>query len=139
MRPIPQKTMHNLQTRRAHRRQVIWQIFLPLLLGIVFAGFLFALVLRSGSGTIERSAQTATILLSIPVILFGLLFLSLLVVFSLGLGRLLGWLPGQSFKAQKAAQRFNSSVTGAANAAKQPFMLFESWGEAINRVLSRRR
>jgi len=138
MQSRPQKTTYNQKTHRAHRRQVIWQIFLPLLLSIVLAIGLFVLVLLGGSGTIERSAQTATILLSIPMLVLGFIFLFLLVVFSAGLGRLFSWLPPQSFKVQKAAQKLNSGISRVANASRQPFLLFESWGNAINRVLSRR-
>lgn len=138
MQSLPQKSSTNQKTQRAHRRQVVWQIYLPLLLGALFAIALFVLILRGGSGTIERSSQTATILLSIPVFVFGLIFLALGIMLIFGLSRLIHWLPPQSFRAQKAAQRINSGIADAANAAKQPFMLFETWGEAISRVWNRR-
>lgn len=117
---------------------MLWQVFLPLFLCVVLAIVLFVLVLRGGSGAIERSAQTATILLSIPMLLFGFIFLFLMIAFSAGLSRLITWLPPQSFKVQKAAKKANSGITQIANASRQPFLMFESWGNAINRVLKRR-
>ncbi len=124
----------NEETRRAHRRQTFWQIFLPVTLGVLLVITLFILVVRGGEGGIERSAQTATILLAIPVMLSGLFFLVLMMLFSLMLGRLMKWLPPKSYQAQKIAKRISSGVEQVSHASQQPFLLLESWGEALIRV-----
>jgi predicted PurR-regulated permease PerM len=127
----------NEKTRRAHQRQTFWQILLPVFLGILFAVTLIVLVIRGGEGSIERSAQTATIMLSIPLMVIGLVFLSLMILFSLMLGRLIKWLPPKSFQVQKMAKRISAGVEQVSHASEQPFLLFESWGEALSRVFQR--
>lgn len=131
--------MLNPETQRSHRRQVLWQIFLPLLLGIALAVFLFLLVLRGGSGSIERSAQTATILLAVPVFVFTFVFLLSVIALSAGLSRLMKWLPPQSSRVQRAAAKLNGGVRQVSDAARQPFLVVESWGNALSRVWNRRR
>ena len=140
MAPLPQKEKRsvNEEARRAHRRQVIWQIFLPLVIGILIAIALFVMVLQSGAATIERSAQTATVLLAIPLLVSGFVFLFLLIALSSGMNRLIKWLPHQSYRAQKLAQQLNIGTTRLSRSAKQPFFLVDSWGNAIGRVIRRR-
>ena len=127
----------NEETRRAHGRQSFWQIFLPLILGILTAIMVIVLVVRGGAGSIERNAQTATILLAIPVMVSGLVFLFLMILLSLMLGRLMKWLPPRSYQAQKIARRINSRISQVSQVSRQPFLLFESWAEGLNRVLHR--
>ncbi len=129
----------NEKTRRAHRRQGFWQIFLPVFLALLIVITLFVLVVRGGPSSIERSAQTATILLAIPVMVSGLVFLVLMALLIVMLGRLMKWLPPQSYRAQKVAQKISSGITQVSHASQQPFLLLESWGEALDRVFRRNR
>ncbi len=128
----------NEETRRAYRRQAFWQIFFPLLIGILIAIILFALMMRSGTGTIERSAQAATILLAIPLLVGGFALMFLLIVLTSGINRFMKWLPPKSYRAQRLAQQLSSGTTQISNVARQPFVLIESWGNALNRALRRK-
>jgi predicted PurR-regulated permease PerM len=127
----------NEKTRRAHRRQTFWQILLPVFLGILLALSLITLVIRGGGSSVERSAQTATILLSIPLMVSGLVFLFLTIFLSSMLGRLMQWLPPRSYQAQRIARRIGSGAEQVSHASQQPFLLLESWGEALSRVFQR--
>lgn len=133
------KPAFNEQARRARRWQLIWQIFLPLAFGIAIVIVLFTLVIQGGSGRIERSAQTASILLAIPLLLSGFVLLFLLIALSSGISRLIAWLPPQSYRIQKAAQKINSGISGVSRATRQPFLWMESWGNALSRVFHRRK
>lgn len=141
---MPQKSKKtnpafNEQARRAHRWQLIWQILLPLVFGIAFVIVLFTLVVQGGAGRIERSAQTASILLAIPLLLSGFGLLFLLIALNSGINRLIAWLPPQSYRIQKAAQKINSGISGISRTTRQPFLWMESWGNALSRVFHRRR
>jgi predicted PurR-regulated permease PerM len=127
----------NEETRRVHRRQTFWQILLPVFLGVLLAISLIVLVIRSGESSVERSAQTATILLSIPLMVSGLVFLFLTIFLSSMLGRLMQWLPPRSYQAQRIARRISSGVEQVSHASQQPFLLLESWGEALGRIFQR--
>lgn len=127
----------NEETRRAHRRQTFWQIFFPLILAILLAVTLFALVLSGGKNSIDRGAQTATILMTIPIMAAGLIFLFLAIIASFALGRLMKWLPPHSYQAHKVAQKINSRIAQVSEASKQPFLLIESWADALARMLQR--
>lgn len=94
--------------------------------------------MRGGTGSIEHSAQIASILLAIPLLVTGLVFFVLLIAAYFGLNALIKWLPPQSYKLQRLAKQAGSAAIQVAMAAKQPFLLIESWGNAVDRVIHRR-
>lgn len=87
---------------------------------------------------IEHSAQIASILLAIPIFISGSLLLFLLIGANYGVNALIKWLPAQSVKAQRLAKQVNSATTQITKAAKQPFLLIESWSNAVDRIIRRR-
>jgi len=134
----PVKPSIDEETQRAHRRQSFWQIYLPLIAGILFAVVLFVSVIQDGTPLIEHSAQIASILLAIPIFISGSLLLFLLIGANYGVNALIKWLPAQSVKAQRLAKQVNSATTQITKAAKQPFLLIESWSNAVDRIIRRR-
>jgi hypothetical protein len=69
---------------------------------------------------------------------FGLVFLVVMILLGFALGRLMNWLPPQSYRAQKFAQKVNSGFSNAADAARKPFLAMDSWVEAFDRMIHRR-
>ena len=128
----------NEGARRAHRRQSFWHIWLPLAFGVVVAATLFALLMQGGATSIEQGAQAASILLAVPIFVVGFLLFFLLVVANVGMNALMRWLPPQSYKAQRWVRQITSGAVPVARATKQPFLLMESWGAAVDRVIHRR-
>ncbi|MEX1247149.1 MAG: hypothetical protein WEA61_01600 [Anaerolineales bacterium] len=125
-------------TRRTHRRQVLWQILVPLIASVVLAAFLFYLVLAAGPGSIERSAQLAAILLALPTLAIGLGALAVLIILTSSVSRLMKWLPKAALRAQRAAQSLNTATQTLADWVAKPFVLLESWGTALRKVFRRR-
>jgi predicted PurR-regulated permease PerM len=131
-------TSVNEKTQRSHRREMLWQVWLPLLGGVVLAAFLCYLLIAAGNASIERGAQTAMILLAVPVIFLGIGLLVALLVLNASIGKLARWLPKQTLRAQKAAESLNSGAQKTADAVAAPFVTLESWGDAFRRLWRRR-
>lgn len=127
----------NPKTRRAHRGEVFWQILLPLLAGVLVGGFLLYLLLAGGTGSIERGAQIAVILLTVPVFLLGIGMLGLLVGLNGGLAKVTRWLPAQAARAQQAVQSANAGVQRTASAIERTVMKVDSWASAARKVFRR--
>jgi ABC-type molybdate transport system permease subunit len=135
---LPRNQQINSKTQRAHKWQVFWQISVPLAAGILLAIFLLALSLRSGEGSIERSAQLATIALSLPIMVIGLVLLIAMIFLGFVVGRFMKWLPPHTNRAQKFAQKVSTGISHATDLSRQPFLALESWAEAFDRVIHRR-
>lgn len=127
----------NPKTRRAHRGEVFWQIVLPLLAGVLGGGFLIYLLLAGGSGSIERGAQIAIILLVLPTLLLGFALLALLLVLNGGIDKLLSWLPPQAARAQRAVETVNAGTQRTASAITRAIMKLDSLGTAAHKVFRR--
>lgn len=128
----------NEKTQRAHRREMFWQVWLPLLAGVAVCGVLLYLLLAAGSASVERGAQTAVILLAVPVIFLGIGLLVALLVLNSSIGKLARWLPMQTYRVQRAAESVNSGAQQTANALAAPFVALEAWGDALRRLWRRR-
>lgn len=110
------KPAANPLTRRSHRREMFWQILLPLAAVSLGAAFLFYFLLAGGIGNIERGAQIAVILLALPTLVLGVVLLGLLLVLNIGIGKLIGWLPEKAAAAQRVAEAMNAGTQRSAGA-----------------------
>lgn len=131
--------MHNPQTRRAHRVQFFWQILFPLVAGILLIGAGFIFLLTSNAGSIERTAQVATVVFAIPLMIIGILFFAVTTLLAFGLGRVIKWLPPQTYRVQRGAQGVSARIVRAINAMIRPVLVIESWLGAANAVFKRNR
>ena len=129
----------NPRTRRAHRGEVFWQIWLPLFAGVLVSALLFYLLLTGGAGSIQRGAQVAIILLALPTLLLGAAMLALLLVLNHGIGRVMNWLPPQAARVQQAAEAVNAGTQKSASAITRALMKVDAWGTAARKVFNRNR
>jgi hypothetical protein len=133
----PQLHKRNPKTKRSHQIQFAWQILLPLFLGTGLGVFgLFAL-LSASSGNVERSAQLATIVLALPVLIIGIVLFLFIVVLIYMLGRLIGWIPPQAYRVQRGARGVSHGIVRLADMAAKPLILFDSWSHAANKIFKR--
>jgi len=110
---------------RKHRQEVLWQISLPLVIGILVvlvagAGVIYAG--STGSGDVVRWASISIIWLIIPAMLLTLLLTVLLAALAYGLGRLTGALPGYTRQLQDIFVLIDARVRKAADAAVEPLL-----------------
>lgn len=134
----------NPTTRKIHRRQTLWQIVLPLLVGIliVLALAVWAGLTTTQGGSVRRAADASLIFMLLPVIV--LTFLALVVLISLVylVTQLASFLPPKIFTVQKAFQRLQAGTKMWSDRAVQPSLWLGSrlatW-RALKRVLLKRK
>jgi hypothetical protein len=110
---------------RAHRRQFVWQILLPVLLaalvGLAAGGLTIALSLSDSTRT-RVWADISIVWLILPLLLFALVFFALLVFLIYGLGQLLRIVPDYTAKAQSLTATLAALVRKFADGAARPIL-----------------
>lgn len=91
-RPIPGQARP--RPTRQHRKQVFWQIWLPLIVCIALVLFLAVITsISAGTDIVTKWSHFSTIYIVIPALVIGFIFLTLLVAIIYGFTRLIGILP----------------------------------------------
>lgn len=129
----------NPHARRAHRREVWWQIVLPLLLGVILAAAALFNLVTGRVGNVQNAAELATIFLTIPVMIIGVLFFILTVFLIFAVGRVMHWIPAQTFKVQQLADKASLQTIRSANLLAGPLLFIDSWVSAIRTIFRKRR
>jgi hypothetical protein len=123
-------------TVQAHKRQLAWQIILPVALvaglGIVAGVF----TVRAGSGEARLWADVALIGLIVPLLLLGLTLTILLGFMIYGLARLTRVTPDFTGPAQKLADRLATGVKKFADTAVRPIVWINQAVAAVERFVS---
>lgn len=132
------RASYNHSTRRAHRREILWQVLLPIIVGLVLAAGLVYLLVASGPGQVERGAQIAAILMTVPLVLLGLGLAIGLLWLNSSLNKLVRWVPARSYRLQQIAEGLNKGARRVSHLLEQPFLTVESWGASINKLIKRR-
>jgi len=126
---------------KAHRKQVVTQIILP----VAFAGLLMMalIVLISLStfrdnGDVGRWAAISTIWIVIPIVFAGLILLALLIGLIYLFARLLGILPTYTGRAQDYAYKARGYIVRGADMAVKPIIALEGFLENIRAFFGRK-
>lgn len=131
----------NPATQREHRREVFWQITLPIIVGVVLvltaaAGAIWAGV--ANTGDVSKWADVSLIWLILPLMVVSFLFLGLLAgliyVFTLSLQRL----PFFMHRVQKFFVLVSLRVSKVADGAVEPVMRVQSFSAAWKALWRRR-
>jgi hypothetical protein len=123
-------------TLRAHKRQLVWQILLPVLLMAVvgFAAGFFTL--RSGTGPDRLLADVAVIWLIAPFLMLGLLITVLLGFVIFGLSRLSRVTPEYTGRLQELAGRLAGGTMKSADTAVRPILWIHQAAAVIQHFVS---
>jgi len=127
----------NLKTHAVHRKEVWWQIILPLCFGcliliLVMAGVIWAAV--GSSAQVSRWADISLILLIPLQLCFGLLGLGVVIGVTILISKLLGGLPGFTWKVQKVFTSLQQITLTASNALVKPILKLEGWSAGARRA-----
>jgi hypothetical protein len=121
-------------------RQIWLQIYLPMFVGLLVLIGIAILLSRGGVGTAGAWADASTVFLLIPVILVGFLFTLVLIAFAVGVGYLIGWLPGPIRKGWEILIRVRSGVRRGTDMAARPIVsvrgVWASLRAGVNSVTS---
>ena len=118
----------NLKTQKNHRREVAWQITLPLVLGLIIILSLFAWTIISAAqgGSVSQSADTSLIFLLIPTMVMALVPLAITAGLAYGVIALIKVLPKYSYKAQEAMTKVQGLVQTGTDKLVEPIIRFKS-------------
>jgi len=123
-----------------HRRQFWLQIFLPMILAILLIialAVITGVAAFGGNGDSPRWAAISTIWLVIPVMIFGLLFLAILVGMAYLLARALKVIPPYTSQAQYYVDRAASETRRFSDMATRPVLFLEGIAASLKAFFGR--
>jgi uncharacterized membrane protein len=129
------------ESYKRHRRELAWQIILPVVLSALLIVALIVLVnlaTFNAGGDVARWAAISTMWIIIPVMLAGLVLFALLGALVYGMKRLLEITPTYTGLAQDYVHKAASYVKRVADMAVRPVLFIDSIGASIRRLLGRK-
>ena len=129
------------ESYKKHRKEIVWQIILPVVLtSILFIALIVLVNIATfrDNGDVARWAAVSTIWISIPIMIVALLLLAILVGIVYLLIRLLQITPIYTGKAQDFAYKVAGYTRRAADAAAKPFIFLDSIGASIKALFGRK-
>ncbi len=134
-RPLPAP---NPITQKAYRRDVLRQITFPLiLLLILFVTIVFWLVMEN-IGTIQNWSSISLILMIIPTLFVGLVFIVLLIGIIFLVNYLLKFLPPYARLTQEAINKLENQIKTGADISAKPIIQIQSFLAVIDVLLGRK-
>jgi hypothetical protein len=127
----------NPKTHAAHRKDVGWQITLPLVIGCLVLVLALAGVIWAAAGAnpqVTRWADISLIWLILPALFFALLGLGVLVGITYLVSKLLGVLPGYARVVQNIFTNIHAKALKANDALVAPALKLKSWSAAARRA-----
>ena len=124
-------------TQQKHRREVFWQITIPLAIGLIIVLALAVGVTLASSTQASRLADVSLIWLILPAMIIALVFLVLTAGLAYGIIWLIGKLPSLTFKIHKFLIQLSVRVRKISDKIAEPVIRVESM-KASWRALRRR-
>lgn len=125
---------------KAHRKQLLWQIILPVAVtGLLIVALIVLVNIATfrQNGDVGRWAAISTIWIVIPIMLAMLIFLAILAGLIYLLGRLLNITPVYTGLAQDFAHKIKGYVRRGADAAAKPILYLDGIMAGINAFFGR--
>jgi len=139
MKAVLPKPVH--ESYKRHRRQLIGQIILPMVItGLSFVALIVLINVATfrENGDVARWAAISTIWIVIPIMIASLIFLAVLVGLVYLLKRLLSITPTYTGLAQNFVHKLAIRIRLAADALVKPVIFVDGIGASINRLLGRK-
>ncbi len=138
----PAQFERNPKTHAAHKRDVFWQITLPLLAGILLilaaVGAIIFSTLQPVTD-VERWADVSLMWLILPALFFAFLFLVVLAALVYGVSFLLHMIPRYALVVQLFFERVKDKAGQLLNASVEPVLRINSIWAAIRYASERGR
>jgi len=139
MKAILPEPVH--ESYKRHRRQLISQIILPMVLtALLFIALVVLINVATfrGNGDVARWAAISTMWIAIPIFIMGFVFLALLVGIIYLLARLLGIAPIYTGKAQDFVHKVAIRIRHIADLSVKPVIFLDGIGATIQALLGRK-
>jgi len=128
------------ESYKRHRKQLAWQIILPVVLSaVLFVGLIVLVNVATfrDNGDVGRWAAISTIWIVIPVMVAGLIFFIILGGIVYLLKYLLQIAPVYTGQAQDFVHKIAGYIKRVADATVKPVFFADGIGASINRLLGR--
>jgi hypothetical protein len=118
----PQNPQPNPVTQAAHKKQMTWQVYVPLIFctAILITGAVFAA--SSGTQQAGKWASASVIFLILPTAAAGMVWLAITGLMIYGMARLLKIIPPFSAKAQNIFNLISLKTTELSNKTVKPVL-----------------
>jgi hypothetical protein len=116
----------NLKTKARHRREVWWQIYLPLILGALLFGLLVLGISLSGVGDTSIWADVSAIWVIVPIVIMALIPLVAFVAAIVGVTLLIIKAPPKTYQLQNMFAYLEAEVRRITDRIVEPFLKFHS-------------
>lgn len=139
MKAIIRPPVH--ESYKRHRKELAWQIILPVVLAVIFIVGLIVLVNVAtfrDNGDVGRWAAISTIWIVMPVMVAGLIFFIILGGVVYLLKYLLNIAPVYTGQAQDFVHKIAGYIKRMADATVRPVFFVDGIGASINRLLGRK-
>jgi hypothetical protein len=139
MKAVLPKPVH--ESYRRHRKQLISQILLPMVIAaLLFVALIIIVNVATfrDNGDVARWAAISTIWIVIPIMIASLIFFLVLGGLVYLMKRLLNITPTYTGLAQDFVHKLMIRIRLAADAAVKPVIFVDSVGASINRFLGRK-
>jgi hypothetical protein len=115
-------SLGNPKTHQAHSREVLWQIAIPILIGLIVVLGLAVAVTFGSAGSVDHWGEISMVWLILPLFFFALIFLVILAGLIYATTYLLGFLPPYTLLVQDMFGKLNSKVKSSADAVVEPVL-----------------
>lgn len=136
-RNFQNRAERNPITQAAHQRQVLWQITLPSLLGVILLIVLSVLIALSSRGQQRLWADVALIFILLPPILLSVLLVILLGGLVYGIIWLSKNIPIYTFQAQNFMIKIETTVLQVADKVVEPILKVEEFRAGLRRFFGK--
>src|SRR5512141_1281640 len=116
---------------RRHQRQRAWQIIVPIVFAcllLVGVTYLISLATFRDNADVARWAEISTMWLSIPVAVMGFIMLVVVAALAYLIGRLAGFIPPYTLKAQLFAYKVEAGAHRAGEIGHNPRRIIPELG-----------
>ena len=127
-RPVESPTLHS------HKRQLAWQILVPFLLVTVLIIAAAVLVISNTGSTTRTWADVSVIWLIAPMLIFALLFVTVLGFLIYGIARLLQITPHYTARVQDFFSMLSARIRTLANGAAKPIVWSQQAGAILKSI-----
>ena len=124
---------------REHQRQILWQVWVPLSLGILLVLGLAALTIigaNRGSAAVTKWSHLSAVIMLIPVLFFGIVILAILSAAIYGIAKALKILPVYTRLVQAYAQLISITIKVRSDQFLQPVFKVGGWLASVQRFWS---
>jgi len=125
-------------TYRAHKRNYMWQILMPILVASALVLFVAIAIATGTANSVSVWADISVIWIIIPLLIFALIILVLLVTLIYGMARLIDITPFYTQKATTQSRLMKEKVRGLADSSTKPVFIVEGFSAKISSIFKRK-